>query len=327
MQFFKRMAEARATSDMSLMYDESVRDAHRLPMVFGSDDFFLSKEGAWCAYRVPQKPWGFLPEKDRINYYYSSVSFFDRILPAGKDNAGHLLVTNRVHSADEWEENLLARYERHATPAFGGYIQDSRAAIDRSEFWEQDIFLFVRLGTRGGNKGVIGSFREAMSFFTNGMGIDDSQPDGDEIEFWDNQATAVTQSLFTSWVRAQPIGRAAVEAIIRHLDTPAQPTPDVAPVDEQMWGIGKWQTVLASFTEEVPLGQSGKDRYNCVKFTTPSGTGTSYAAYLVMSHIPDNLHYSTNWMHHATSLDFPRTTCTTRPTGCTTRPRWTSRST
>jgi hypothetical protein len=304
-KFFKRMAEARATRDMSLLVDEEARNAHRLPVVFGSDDFFLSREGAWCGYVVPQKPWGFLPEKDRVNYYYSAVSFYDRMFPAGKDNAGHLLVVNRVHSADEWQRGLLARYAKYATPAYKGYVQDSRAAIDRSEFWEQDIHLFVRMGARGGRGGIIGSFRESMAFFTSGMGVDDSQPDAEEMEFWDNQALSLTQTMHTSWIRAQPTRRKDLERVIRHLDTPAQPTPDLAPVDEQAWGLGKWRTTLVSFTEEVPLGQSGKDRYNCVKFTSPAGTGVSYAAYLVLSHIPDSLHYSTNWMHHAASLDFP----------------------
>jgi hypothetical protein len=305
MKFFKRMAEARTTTDLSLLIDQEAAKAHRLPVVFGSNDFFLTRNHAWCGYTIPQKPWGFLAEKDRVNYYYSAVSFYDRMFPAGKENAGHLLITNRVHSASEWQRQLLGRYSRYATPAFEGYIEDSRAAVDRSEFWEQDIYLFVRMGARGSRGGLIGSFRDAMSFFTSGMGMDDSQPDVEEIDFWDGQAVALTQALCTSWVRAQPVGRADVERVIRHLDTPAQPTPDLAPTDEQEWGIGKWQTSLVSFTEEVPLGQNGKDRFNCVKFISPTGTGTSYAAYLVMNHIPDNLHYSTNWMHHATSLDFP----------------------
>ncbi len=305
MKFFKRMAEARAMTEVSLLFDEAARDAHRLPIVYGSDDFFVSKDAAWCGFRIPHKPWGFLPEKDRLNYYYSAVSIFDRMLPAGKENAGHLLVTNRVHSADEWQRALLARHKHDASRAFASYVASSRAAIERSEFWEQDIHLFVRLGARGSRGGLIGSFRDAMAFFSSGMGIDDSQPDAEEIEFWDAQALALSQALQTSWLRAQPIGRTAVEHIIRHLDSPAQPTPDLAPADEQAWSIGKWRTVLASFTEEVPLGQSGKDRYTCIQFTSPTGTGTSYAACLVLNYIPDNLHYSNNWTHHATSLDFP----------------------
>ncbi|MEV0133893.1 ATP-binding protein [Dactylosporangium sp. NPDC050688] len=305
MKFFKRMAETRAMTDVSLLLDKEARDAHRLPIVYGSDDFFVSTDAAWCGYAIPPKPWGFLPEKDRLNYYYSGVSIFDRMLPSAKDNACHLLVTNRVHSADEWQRALLERYARYATRAFAGYVADSRNAIERSEFWEQDVYLFVRMGARGNRGGLIGSFRDAMAFFASGAGIDDSQPDADEIEFWGDQATALNQALQTSWLRARPIGRTAVEGIVRHLDTPAQPTPDIAPADDSEWSIGKWRTVLASFTEEVPLGQSGKDRYNCVKFTTPTGTGTSYAAFLVLSYIPDHLHYSQNWTHHATSLDFP----------------------
>lgn len=305
MKLFKRMAEARTTQDMSLMVDQVAREAHRLPVVFGSNDFFLTRDGAWCGFMVPQKPWGFLPEKERILYYYSSVSFYDRMFPTGKDNAGQLLITNRVHSADEWQRALLARYEKYASPAFKIYVEHSREAVDRSEFWEQDIYLYVRLGSRGSRGGLIGEFRDAMAFFMNGMGLDDSQPDPDEMEFWDGQASAITQSLATSWLRATPTDRVDLERVIRHLDSPAQPSPDVAPVDEQAWSLGKWRTVLAAFTEEVPLGQSGKDRYNCVKFITPVGTGTSYAAYLVLSHIPDSLHYATNWIHHATSLDFP----------------------
>ena len=81
----------------------------------------------------------------------------------------------------------------------------------------------------------------------------------DEIEFWGGQALALTQSLRTSWLRAHPIGRADVERVIRHLDTPAQPTPDIAPALRDTYGFtdDEIEFFLLHITADVEHGEKG----------------------------------------------------------------------
>lgn len=277
----------------------------RLPILYANNEFFLTRDAAWTGFAVPNKPWGFLDESSRKQYFYSSGAIFDRIFPADKENAGHLLVTNRVYSADEWEEALLAKYEDTASEDFARYVKASRANIERREFFERECYLFARTGARGAGSGMKGWVRSMIESVALGGGMDDSQPDEEEIKFWSQQSNSVVDTLSSSWLTAQPVHRRRVEWIVRHLDTPGLPTPDTAPADEQEWGAGEWRTVLSSYTREIDLGVVGRNRYRCVEFDAPVGAGKAYAAYLPLNHIPSQLYGGTNWIHHASSLTFP----------------------
>lgn len=278
--------------------------AHRMPVVYGNNDFLLSKGAAWNGFQVPNKSWGFLGQSERDSYFYNATAVFGSHFPADKENAGHLLVTNRVYTADEWQEGLLARYD-DASAVFGKYVQASREEIESKEFFERECYLFTRLGARGAGNGIRGMANRTVEFFASSAGIDDNQPELDEQEKWSSEATTVTDTLSTSWLRAEPIHRRRLEWLIRHLDTPGLPTPEVAPADDLDWAAGQWRTTMAAYTEVVHLGMSGKERYSCVEFTAPTGAGKSYAAYLPINHIPNDMLSEVNWLHHSSSLNFP----------------------
>lgn len=281
------------------------RKGYRLPVVYGNNEYFLTKSAAWTGFAIPNRPWGFLDTDSRRRYFYSAQSVFSRIFPSDKENAGHLRVTNRVYTADEWEAQLLERYKDTASSKFATYIHHSRQVIERREFFERECYLFTRIGARGHHDGIAGKIAGAADLIANGVGLDDSQPDPAEKKFWSDQASSVVDTLSTSWLGAEPIHRRRLEWLTRHNDTPGLPTPETSPADETEWGAGQWRTVLASYTEQVPLGVNGKERFNCVAFDAPTGDGVSYAAYLPLSIIPNGIHYERNWMHHASSLNFP----------------------
>jgi hypothetical protein len=281
------------------------RKGYRMPIVYGNNDYFLTKEGAWTGFQIANKPWGFLDGSARKQYFYASNSIFNRIFPSEKENSGHLIVTNRVYTADEWEQALINRYSSTASENFNRYVRASRRVIEQREFFERECYLFSKLGSRGNQGGVRNIARGVVEFLALGAGMDDAQPDVEEQDFWSSQAASMVDTLSTSWLRAEPIHRRRCEWLTRHLDTPGLPTPEVAPADDQEWGAGWWRTVLASYTQEVDLGVVGKNRYRCVKFDAPTGAGTTYAAFLPVSHIPSRLHFEQNWMHHASSLNFP----------------------
>lgn len=281
------------------------RKGYRLPIVYGNNEYFLTKTAAWVGFAVPNRPWGFLDTDARRRYFYSAQSIFSRIFPSEKESAGHLRVTNRVYTADEWEAQLLERYKDTASSKFATYIHYSRKVIERREFFERECYLFTRVGSRGTHDGLSGKIAGLAETVVVGAGLDDSQPNEEERRFWSDQSASVVDTLSTSWLQAEPIHRRRLEWLTRHNDTPGLPTPDTAPADETEWGAGEWRTVLASYTTQEFLGVNGKDRYNCVKFDAPTGDGVSYAAYLPLSIIPNGIHYERNWMHHASSLNFP----------------------
>lgn len=281
------------------------RKGYRLPIVYGTNEYFLTKSAAWTGFAIPNRPWGFLDTEARRRYFYSAFSIFSRIFPSEKENSGHLRVTNRVYTADEWEAQLLERYKDTAGQSFAKYINKSREVIERREFFERECYLFTRIGSRGTHDGFTGKIAGAAETLFIGVGLDASQPDPAEQEFWSDQSASVVDTLSTSWLGAEPIHRRRLEWLTRHNDTPGLPTPETSPADESVWGAGEWRTVLASYTEQVPLGVSGKNKYNCVAFDAPTGDGVSYAAYLPLAVIPNGIHYERNWMHHASSLNFP----------------------
>jgi hypothetical protein len=302
--FFTNAKEMRAIQSLSTLAEEDT-NAHRMPVVYGEERFFASRAAAWGGFFIANKPWGYLDVKQRKSYFHQATAVFNKNFPTDSTNGGHMIVTNQVHSAEDWRARVVEKYADSATPAFPAYIRASQEAIERNEFFNKQTYLMVRLGERGDYKGFKGFVRQFMDTVTVSMGLDDAQPDEQERALWTNQATQTHETLRASWLQAQYTTRDRIEWLVRHLDTPGLPTPDLSPADEQEWGIGKWQTTLAAYTEEVELGIDGKDRYKCVKFDAPTGTGVSYSAYLALAHIPEKLHYSANWMHHASTLDFP----------------------
>lgn len=281
------------------------RKGYRLPVVYANNQYFLTKTAAWVGFAVPNRPWGFLAQDARRSYFYAAESIFSRIFPSDKESAGHLRVTNRVYTADEWEAQLLERYQESSGTSFRSYVSESRKSIEQSEFFERECYLFARIGDRGNRSGVEGHVVDALETLMVGAGLDDSQPDPAEKKRWADQSTSVVDTLSTSWLGAEPIHRRRLEWLTRHNDTPGLPTPDTSPADETEWGAGEWRTVLASYTEQVHLGVNGKHRYSCVAFDAPTGDGVSYAAYLPLSMIPNGIFGERNWMHHASSLPFP----------------------
>lgn len=279
--------------------------ACRLPLIYANNDYLLTKDDAWTSFQIPQKRWGFLNRDERKQYFYDANTFFAKVFPNDKESSGKIIVTNRVHTADEWEDSVVEAYKKTASPAFAQYVAASKTQIERSEFFDREVYLFSRLGNRGDNAGWVGFLRQFLEFWATGADMDDHQPDLEEQEAWDVQSASMVDTLSSSWVEAQPATRRRVEWLIRHLDAAGLPTPEVAPADAAEWGAGELRTTLASYTQEVELGSSasGQDKFKCLKIDGP--TGTSYAAYLPLSHIRPSIAYSMHWMHHASTLPFP----------------------
>lgn len=278
----------------------------RLPISYGNDSFLLSDKAAWTGFQIPSKPWGFLDQEATISYWRSAEQVFSGVFPADKGNQGQILVTNQVYSPDDWEQALVNRHKRGATESFAPFIRATRQAIAAREFFERETYMFVRLGDRGNHQGVRGLLRKGMEYMMLGNGLEDTQPDDEEIADWADQADTVSDALSSSWLDALPINRRRVEWLVRHIDSPGLPTPEtIESADGDPWGIGWWRTVLSSYTRQIDLGRVASKRHKAIEFDSPVGEGKTYAAFLPLSYIPAKVAYNRNWMHHAASLPFP----------------------
>ena len=283
----------------------AVKGACQMPVVYGNDKFFLTPRAGWIGHGVPNKQWGFLTVKAQRDHYYRTRAFYERSFPSGATNAGHLIVSNRVHSADEWEAAVLADTDGTALPSFPRFVRASKKAIDAREFFDREVYLFTRMGERGAATGWRGAYRGLVEFFM-GAGVqDDRGPSEDERDFWREQSASVDTTLRTSWLATDLLRRRQLEWIIKHRETPGLPTAEHASIDQVAYGAGDWRTTLAGATEVVPIGYADEKRVSAVKITAPTGVGTSYVAFLPVAFIPNQLRWDTNWLHHAASLPFP----------------------
>lgn len=309
--FFQRVSVANKLKGASTFIED--RELHRLPMVYGTNDYFLTRDAMWIGFHVPHKDGGFLSARRRQDYFQSAENWFASF-PSEEENAGHILVVNHVQTAAEWETKLiekqikLADEEQRELPyGFVPYIRLARQAIDAQEFFRRDVFLFVKTNERSDFKGGIKGALEMMGRqLTSGFGLDDSQPLEEEKKLNEERAKQVIAKMTKTWVNPSPLRRSKVEWIIRYIDSLGQPTPDFAPKDEQEWGIGKWQTTMASWTREVDLGKDAANkRIRGVEFITTTGEGKSYACFLPMAIIPNSVSPFQNWLFHASTLTFP----------------------
>lgn len=306
MQITRRMKEAASFID-----DDN--NLNRLPIVYGNDDYMLTKDSMWVGFHIPHKNTGFLSTNQRKDQFDGANEWFTNF-PSDEENSGHLLIVNHTQTSEEWErrllekERLLADEEGRELPeGFAPYIGLARKAIDTREFFRRDIFLFVKTNDRSDWKGGVKGFLETLArLMTSGFGIDDSQPLGEEKAINEERSDQVRAQFQKSWVNATPVYRSRVEWLVRYLDSLGSPTPDVAPVDEIEWGIGRWQTTMSSWTRRVDLGKdSENNRIRGIEFVTTTGEGISYACMMPISVTPNYIQPFSNWLFTPSTLPFP----------------------
>src|SRR5699024_9256836 len=110
-----------------------------------------------------------------------------------------LLITNQVHSPDDWERTVVARHADTAHPTFASFIRATREAINEREFFERDAHLFVRLGDRGPS-GVRGFLRHGMEYLMLSAGLEDTQPGPEELADWEEGVDNIAETLGASWL-------------------------------------------------------------------------------------------------------------------------------
>lgn len=311
-QIIDRMKTTKKLKEASSFLED--RELHRLPVVYGTDDYFLTPDAMWLGFHVPHKDSGFLSTRKRQDYFDSANTFFGSTFPAEEENAGHILIVNHTQTAEEWEKQLIRKEkklaeeeDRELPDSFSSYVSLARKAIDTREFFRRDIFMFVKTNERSSWQGGFMGFIETLGrLLTSGFGIDESQPLGEEKKENEERAAQVSDNFKKSWLQATPIHRSRVEWLVRYIDSLGSPTPDPAPVDETEWGIGRWQSVMSSWNRRVNLGKDSESNViRGLEFITTKGEGLSYACMMPVTVTPNAISPLSNWIFSASTLPFP----------------------
>lgn len=329
----------RSVRENSTLFDTAeVNRMNRVPIVYSDNRILLGREAAYTMHEIPLQSWGFLSAKQKQNYWHGATGFFSQSFPNNKNTGGHLLVTNSVYSADEWHANIIkaANENQYKRDSLHGYVDASKQCLDNDVFFDRSVYLFTQMGDRQDTKGALGLLYQAIRDLIVSAALDDAPPEVTEIQHWVDKAKSIDDTIQSSWMRAKHVGQHEIEWLYRHLDTPGLPTPalsfDILPdgypawatpeVREdhnreleskglnpeqhaiEQWGLGQWHTVLGSYVGVVDIGKSiNKDEIRGVQFDSP--TGTAYACYLPINHIPGRIGYNANWLHHSANLPFP----------------------
>lgn len=280
----------------------------RLPIIYGDNKCFITRTGAYTLSSVPQKPWGFLSNRQRADYYRQADSFFSQHFPTHHDASGHLIVTNRTYTADEWHANLMeANKERGGAtlPVFARYVNRTKEQLNATAFYDRNVYIATRMGDRKEKGKLANIFADMVDDYLLGAAKDMDVPSSDEIARWHEAADSTATALANNWMHADPTNRATLEWLVRHKASPGLPTPSLwGGTDPAVWGLGKWRTLLASVTEVVTLGRGAeKELIRAVKVDGP--TGTSYVCYLPLTYSPRDILHTQTWMHRASGLEFP----------------------
>lgn len=305
----RALRSLRREDDMRLM-SKNDDGPYRLPIIFGNDTMFLTKEAAWVGMRVPNKNSGFQDDKGKRTYFNGALRLFTQNMPSDVQNGGQLLISNRTMLMDEWEAGILdpdSKYNPGLTQGYKSYIRAARKAIDANEFSERKCSLIVRLGAR--RSGMRKYVLDAVDNVFGAVGVDDSHPMPDEVSAWSEEASNLASTMHGSWLNATTMTRRELEWLTRNQDTPGLPTVDVAPTDETEWGAGAWRTCLSSYTTPVTLGTDKRRIYRGLKVEGPTGTGTSYVAFLPIATIPQGITFDSNWIDYANLVGFPVDLC------------------
>src|SRR5699024_10168946 len=101
MQITRRMKEAASFID-----DDN--NLNRLPIVYGNDDYMLTKDSMWVGFHIPHKNTGFLSTNQRKDQFDGANEWFANF-PADEENSGHLLIVNHTQPSAECERRLLEK--------------------------------------------------------------------------------------------------------------------------------------------------------------------------------------------------------------------------
>jgi RecA/RadA recombinase len=268
----------------------------RLAVRYFDDRILLTDGAAWAYFRLPTVSYEFTTGEEREALATNVTIALAAIRM--QDAEVHLRIAHRTYPAAGWALKLDETSDRGA--GWREYLEEMYAHVWAKDFWTKEVYLGVRLGTRGmGAQLSGGALSQLLGLYRRSeetLGLHDDAIDAKEIARWTEQAERLGRALSGSALYARHATATEVAWLFQHAVTASLADPPPSAVPRRTWGAGEIETLVEG---AIHNGRSH------LHIEQPGGS--SYVAYLSFARFPDLMPFPDGepWLHYADALSFP----------------------
>jgi AAA-like domain len=270
------------------------RARSRLAVRYFDDRILLTDSSVWAYFRLPTVSYEFVtPEEREALATNITIALAAIRMP---DAEVHLRVAHRTYPAAEWAMALNATSDEG--PGWRDYLEDMYRHVWAKDFWTKEVYLGVRLGTRGRQLGT-GVLSQLFGFYQRSekaLGIEDDHVPKAEIAKWSEQAERLGRALSASALYARHASSVELAWLFQHATTGSLGDPPASASPKRRWGQGEIESLVEG---QIHNGRA------LLRIEQPHGD--SYVAHMSFARFPDLMPFPDGepWMHFADQLPFP----------------------
>ncbi|MFF3438134.1 ATP-binding protein [Streptosporangium sp. NPDC002721] len=270
------------------------RTRSRLAVRYFDDRILLTESSVWAYFRLPTVSYEFItPEEREALATNITIALAAIRMP---DAEVHLRVAHRTYPAAEWAMALNATSDEG--PGWRDYLEDMYRHVWAKDFWTKEVYLGVRLGTRGRQLGT-GVLSQLFGFYQRSekaLGIEDDHVPKAEIAKWSEQAERLGRALSASALYARHATSVELAWLFQHATTGSLGDPPASASPKRRWGQGEIESLVEG---QIHNGRA------LLRIEQPQGD--SYVAHMSFARFPDLMPFPDGepWMHFADQLPFP----------------------
>ncbi|WP_329085880.1 MULTISPECIES: ATP-binding protein [unclassified Streptosporangium] len=270
------------------------RARSRLAVRYFDDRILLTDSSVWAYFRLPTVSYEFItPEEREALATNITIALAAIRMP---DAEVHLRVAHRTYPAAEWAMALNATSDEG--PGWRDYLEDMYRHVWAKDFWTKEVYLGVRLGTRGRQLGT-GVLSQLFGFYQRSekaLGIEDDHVPKAEIAKWSEQAERLGRALSASALYARHATSVELAWLFQHATTGSLGDPPASASPKRRWGQGEIESLVEG---QIHNGRA------LLRIEQPQGD--SYVAHMSFARFPDLMPFPDGepWMHFADQLPFP----------------------
>jgi len=266
----------------------------RLAVRYFDDRILLTDSSVWAYFRLPTVSYEFItPEEREALATNITIALAAIRMP---DAEVHLRVAHRTYPAAEWAMALNATSDEG--PGWRDYLEDMYRHVWAKDFWTKEVYLGVRLGTRGRQLGT-GVLAQIFGFYQRSekaLGIEDDHVPKAEIAKWSEQAERLGRALSASALYARHATSVELAWLFQHATTGSLGDPPASASPKRRWGQGEIESLVEG---QIHNGRA------LLRIEQPQGD--SYVAHMSFARFPDLMPFPDGepWMHFADQMPFP----------------------
>lgn len=268
-------------------------------------DIAYSKNDVELWVSLPPTLFEFLDDSTREQYAHRMDKAFESLVTSNEKEVNvELFVTSNPFNYAEWKESLIEEANKfEPSPYFENMVERMQNRVANAHFREKKVYFAIKLGRRSDytqSSGVFAPVLNLVNSFGTKMGIDDPLVDAKELEFWQNKASDIRNSMQNGNLKAQTVTANEIISILQRSYWPGMEVPEVSSNTKNQWGQGEIDGIsIADVTNNR--------KYLKITQDTPEGEKVGYRATLCFSRFPDEMNFPEQepWIHYASLLASP----------------------